>query len=375
MVLRLFFLANLPDGAGGAELGAAGAFRPAETLLEGHAGLHQVLQVRGGLEHVVGALRHAELAARAAAVEVFHALGAGRGDGRLALRRPLGQHLGKAAVHLLGRLLRPGLDAPQRRGAQHGHRSGHHGAASGGGRGGFCPRFDCFWCFGGGRGGFCPRTPCKAVLQRTELALVYAVEAVHAAGMVNVLRILAYGDALGLAVELAGLAVLALVVVYQGTEHGEAGEETEGGAHRADAVAVGSAALEGQGHHYRQRYHGHHEGGYAAHPHLLLIEGIAAGAFREVGQQVVSPQIHGLQQVLDHAAVGAVRGQEGHQGLYAGHQGHHKEGPHAVAQPFVFFLVVIRLLAPAGSQPGNPVLEHAQRANHRAVHAAADQRQ
>ena len=114
MVLRLFFLGDLPDGAGRAKLGAAGALRAAVAALVGHLGLHEVLEVRRRTEHVVRALGHAKLAGRAAAVEILDALGSGGRDRDVPLGHFLVQDGGETAVHLL--LLR------LQRGRSHGQR-------------------------------------------------------------------------------------------------------------------------------------------------------------------------------------------------------------------------------------------------------------
>ena len=215
VVLRLFFPANLPDSPCRAKLAAAGALRAAPAFLEAHLRLHQVLQVPGGTEYIVGAFRYAQLAGRAAPIEVFYAGGTGGRYGHLPLRRLLGKEVGKAAVHLLGGRLRPGLHALKGRSAHNGHRAGYHRPAR-------CPigvghDVPGALCVTPGLTGslFPPRIP---VLQCAKLAGIHAVEAVHAAGIVNVLRVLANGNTLGLAMQFAGLAVLALAVVNNRAE-------------------------------------------------------------------------------------------------------------------------------------------------------------
>ena len=206
-------------------------------------------------------------------IEILHTGAAGRGKGRLTLRGLLGEDGGETAVHLLGRLLRPGLHALQGCGAHRQDRSGHKRPPA---RRPIVVGCDVF-------------PPRILVLQGAELALLDAVEAVYATGVINLLRILADGDAMGLAVQFAGLAVLALFGVNHRAEGRKAGEEAERGAHRADSVAVAAAALEGDRHDDHQSHDGHHEGGQAAQPHFLLIEGVTAGFFGPCGQQVVAP--------------------------------------------------------------------------------------
>ena len=101
MVLRLLFLGDFQDGPRGAHLGAAGALRPAVAALVGHLGLHEMLQVRGGTKDAVRALRYAQLAGRAPAVEILDALGSRRRNGHVAVRNLLVQDRGETAIDLL----------------------------------------------------------------------------------------------------------------------------------------------------------------------------------------------------------------------------------------------------------------------------------
>ena len=365
MVLRLFLAGDLFDGAGGAQLAAAGALRTAEALLVAHLRLHEVFEVRGGPEHVVRAFGHTQLAAGAVPIEVFDASGAGRRERNLALRGLLGKHVGKAAVSLLGNLLRAGFDALEGCGAKGYRRSGHEGAAAVIGL--LVILIYPLVILSRRRRIFLPR---KLIFERIEFARPDAVEAVHAAGIVNLGRFFADGNAGGLAVMLASLAVLALVGVDHRAEHGKAREETEGGAYGADVVAVGAAAAEGEGYDHYQRHYGNHQRGSTPQPYLFFIESIAAGALGQPGQEVVAPEVDGLQKFLHHAAISAIGGQKGYYHLDAGQKAYDKQHPYAVAQPGKFLLVMVRLFLSPGAQVRNGILEHAQRANHRAVHAA-----
>ena len=82
-------------------------------------------------------------------------------------------------------------------------------------------------------------------------------------------------DAVGFALFLAAVAAHALAFVNDRAEHGKAGEETEGGAHRADVVAPGAATAEGEHGNDHQRHCGNDQGRNALEPDFLLIEGIA----------------------------------------------------------------------------------------------------
>ena len=79
--LSLFLRSDLENGARGANLRAFDAFGTAVTSLEGHLGLHQVLDVFRRSKDIVGADRHAELAGCTVGIEVFYALGSERSDG------------------------------------------------------------------------------------------------------------------------------------------------------------------------------------------------------------------------------------------------------------------------------------------------------
>ena len=215
-------------------------------------------------------------------------------------------------------------------------------------------------------------------MQRPELAGVDAVEAVHAAGVVDL--VLGDIDAGGLALVLTLLAVLALFRVDDRAEHGETGEETQRGSHGADGVAVGASVLPGQHDHDDECDDGNDESGQAPQPYFLLIESVTAGPFGQGGEQVVHPDIHRLEEVLDDASPGAVRGQEGHQRLHTGDEGDDEEHPDAIAQPLHFGAVVVGLVVLLPAFAGDiemryPVLEHAQRADDGTIDAAEDKRQ
>ena len=179
---------------------------------------------------------------------------------------------------------------------------------------------------------------------------------------------------------LALLAALAHVRVDHRTEHRETGEEAQRGAHGADGVAIRAAVAPGQDDHHHERGDGHEEGGQAAEPDFLLIEGVAAGPLGDRGEEVVHPQVDRLEQVLDDASPGAVRGQQGHERLHAHDEGDDEDRPHPVAQPLHFGAVAVGLavlvLALARHvEVRHAILEHAQRADDGAVDPSEDQGQ
>ena len=174
---------------------------------------------------------------------------------------------------------------------------------------------------------------------------------------------------------LAHLAVAALFGIYHWAEHREAGEEAQGGAHRADGVAIGASAAPGQHHDRYQRDSGHDKGRQAAHPDLLAVKSITVGALCDGGQQVVDPDIYGLEEILDDAAPRAVGCQQRHEGLYADNQSGYEHDPHDVAEPLFLGAETIRLVVLAAAfachrDVCHTILEYTQRAYHGAVYAA-----
>ena len=179
---------------------------------------------------------------------------------------------------------------------------------------------------------------------------------------------------------LARLATLAHVRVDHRPKHGEAGEETQGRADGADGVAPGTSVLPRQDDDYHKGDGGYDERGQAPQPDFLGIESVAVGSFRQGGEQIVDPDINRLEQVLDDAAPRAVRGQQGYERLHARNEGDDEQNPHAVAEPFDFGAVAIRLaiLLPAFAryvEMRHAVLKHAQRADDGAIDASENEGQ
>ena len=176
------------------------------------------------------------------------------------------------------------------------------------------------------------------------------------------------------------LAALAHVRVDHRTEHREAGEEAQRRAHGADGVAIRATVLPGEDDHHHESDGGHDEGGQAPQPDLLRVEGVTVRPLSDRGEEVVYPEVHRLEQVLDDASPGAVRGQQGHERLYAHDEGDDEERPHSIAQPLHLRAVAVRLavlvLALAGDvQVRHSVLEDAQRADDGAIDTPEDERQ
>ena len=171
-------------------------------------------------------------------------------------------------------------------------------------------------------------------MQGVELALAQAVEAVDAARVVY--AVTGNVDAGGLAAAFAEPAVLAFCGVDLRTEHREAREETQRGAHRADGIAVSASVLPCQDNQRDEGYGRHDEGGQALHPDINRIEGIAVPPLREGGQDIVPETVYRLEQVRNYAAPGAVRCQQGHESLHAEYQCQHEQAEDDVPQPFLF---------------------------------------
>ena len=98
---------------------------------------------------------------------------------------------------------------------------------------------------------------------------------------------------------------------------------------------------------------------------------------REGGQQIVDPAIHGGKETGGDPAVGAVGRDEDRDGVQAGNHQDDEDRQQPVAQPLDFFLIskAVFLSLAAAAQPGDDVLEDAQRADDRAVDSAEEQGQ
>ena len=327
---RLLLRGEGLDGTGGADLGALDAFGAAVAAFITHLRLHEMRQVHGRTQHVVRAVRDAELAGRAAVVKVFDAVRSERGQGRGPLRNLLVQDGSQTAV--AGRL-----------GAKRGGRRGQ----GGGGDEGAAALIGRLRGFGNGfRGGRSRGLPIgEAVFHCSELAVVQAVEAVDAAAVIDLLVVDI--DAGSLAFLLADMAALAFFGIDDRTQEGEAGEKTEGRADRAHGVAVGTSADPGKDGD-DQEGHGRDDDG-------------PDGGRGDGG--------------AEHASVGAVRGQQGDEDLDAGDEGDDEQHPDAIAEPFHLLLELeAHFLAFAlAAQPGNDVLVDAHRADDRAVDTAENE--
>ena len=177
-------------------------------------------------------------------------------------------------------------------------------------------------------------SPGLAVGEGAELAVLDAVEAVNASAVVNLL--VGYVNAGSLALLLAGAAAFALVSINDGAEHCEAGEEAERRSHRAHGVAICAAANPGKDCDNKEGNYCNDDG--------------SGGSRGYKG--------------AEHPSVGAVRCQKGYEHLDAGYEGHYKENPDPIAEPFDLFLIgETHLFAFAlAAEPGHDVLIYAHRA-------------
>ena len=98
---RLLFNSDGLDGTGRTHLRAAVTLGAAVATLVAHHRLHEGEQVIRGMQHLVGALCHTQLASHAVLLHVARAHRARRRDGVLALGHLLLLDGGKTAVHLL----------------------------------------------------------------------------------------------------------------------------------------------------------------------------------------------------------------------------------------------------------------------------------
>ena len=117
-------------------------------------------------------------------------------------------------------------------------------------------------------------SPSEAVMEGVEFAIVDAVEAIHAAAVVNLFATVDV-DTRRLALMLAQMTAFALGSIDDWTEHCETGEETQGCPHRADRVAICPAVLPCQYDYSHEGSYSDKECGKALKPYLLGVEGIA----------------------------------------------------------------------------------------------------
>ena len=99
------FVLDRLDGTSRTDLRTAVAFGSAIAQLVTHDGLHQVHQVAGGTQHLIGTLRDTQLTARTVMSHVLSRQRAGRRQRCLALGGYLVLNLGQSAVHHLFFLL------------------------------------------------------------------------------------------------------------------------------------------------------------------------------------------------------------------------------------------------------------------------------
>lgn len=96
--------------------------------------------------------------------------------------------------------------------------------------------------------------------------------------------------------------------------------------------------------------------------------------FGDAGQQVVAAAVERGEQCSDEASVGAVGGQQNHDGVDVRHQRDDEEDEYAVAEPPFFGRVGVAVFPGALSEGGRSVLQYAQRAEYRTVDAPEEQR-
>ena len=98
---------------------------------------------------------------------------------------------------------------------------------------------------------------------------------------------------------------------------------------------------------------------------------------REGGQQVVDPAVNGREEAGRDPAVRAVRRDEDRDGIQAEDHQHDEDGQQPVAEPFYLFFIskAVFLAFATSAEPGDDVLEHAERADYGAVHPAEQQGQ
>ena len=95
--------------------------------------------------------------------------------------------------------------------------------------------------------------------------------------------------------------------INRGMKQREARDKSQHGAHWTDGVAIGTSVEPSQHDERNEAYRGDDESRQTAQPHILFVESIAVGTFGQESQQVVTPDIYRLEQVLYDASVRTVR--------------------------------------------------------------------
>ena len=212
------------------------------------------------------------------------------------------------------------------------------------------------------------------VFQRSELALVYAVAADYAAGVIDCVVLEVYTRCF--AGTGAGRAVAALLGIEINLEERPAGKESEDGSYGADGVAIGAASDPSQ-HADKEKCDGcDDECRQGANPDRNLIEGVAVVFLRYTRQDVVAEEPHGFQQVRGDAAETAVGFKQSHERTDACHKSNDEQGQNGVAQPAALRRIAVAsgLVLTFWMQVCEEILQDAHRTDYGAIDATEEER-
>ena len=205
------------------------------------------------------------------------------------------------------------------------------------------------------------------------MTFVQTVHASHATASVH--RVVLHVDASRLAVAGTKGTAVAFLLVDGDAEQGKAGEESQQGTHRTDGITIGTAVACRQHDDQHQHHRRHNQYRQTLEPDLHRIERIAVHAFGQRSQQVVAPHPQGLQETVGCTTIHRIRIKQGHQGMHTQQHGQHIDDQHPVAQPTLRLGIRVRHFLAASAQTGHHILKHAQRTNHRTIHASSYQRE
>lgn len=203
------------------------------------------------------------------------------------------------------------------------------------------------------------------------MALRDAVHTSHAARIVD--RAVERVDARGLAMIGTFGTADALGGVDDRFEDGETREESQERADGADGVAPQTAVADSEESDEQKRDNGDEKRGREADPDIDMIESVATEMFGEKSEEVVEADIDRLENVGSDTSEEAIGVDESGQCAEANDDSHHKKGQHHIAKNGVRFAIVETVLVPTTGEMCAEILHKAQRAEDRAIDAAAEE--
>ena len=178
-------------------------------------------------------------------------------------------------------------------------------------------------------------------------------------------------DTRGLAVTFALTATIAGIGIYVDLQTRIFGQYPQERSYRADSVTPGASAPPGQNANDNPRCQGCNKGGDALHPHIHLVEGIAAIVLGYHGQTIVGQLIKGREDGSHNPAVGAVGSNQSYNPSQIGGQQETRQSQNGGPEDALLFgITVLVFFLP---EPADNILHHTQGADDRAVDTAKQQ--